>query len=398
MKQANRWVTVVACSVLLGLSLGTFNGTNGIFVEPVCTSLGLSRGSYTFYRTIHMLLSGLTMPFYSKLSYKIGVKKVFFAGSIALFLSAFAFSACTKLWHVYASAFLWGISYNSVNLLTVGILINALFKENTGTALGISYAGAGIGGGLSVPLLNNVVAHLGWRWAYRIIGFSMLAMLPIIAFAVCNMEPDRQVNTNTAKSKGYGDILKRPATWYLMIAFFASGMITSVASTNSSSHLTVLGHPAAFAGSMMSIFLVGQSLGKLSLGILYDRLGIKAEYLLIITTGICGPALALLCKNSAVVWIYMIVIGIHGAAMSVPVSILSRRYYSSEEFPAAFSLFSMITIIGCAVAPPLAGSVFDVTGSYSLAWIGLTVLAVMMSSFFLIVERKLQKNELIPHS
>src|SRR5690606_23773100 len=56
------------------------------------------------------------------------------------------------------------------------------YRANTGTAIGIAYAGVGCGTLLIVPLAQYLNESLGWRTAYHLLGISLLIALPVILF------------------------------------------------------------------------------------------------------------------------------------------------------------------------------------------------------------------------
>ena len=37
------WLVVIACFLVMGVSVGVVNNSNGVYVKPVCADMGFSR-------------------------------------------------------------------------------------------------------------------------------------------------------------------------------------------------------------------------------------------------------------------------------------------------------------------------------------------------------------------
>ena len=40
------WLVVIACFLVMGVSVGVVNNSNGVYVKPVCADMGFSRGPW----------------------------------------------------------------------------------------------------------------------------------------------------------------------------------------------------------------------------------------------------------------------------------------------------------------------------------------------------------------
>lgn len=399
-KSPGRWVVVAASSVLLALSLGMYGSTNSVFVKPVCESLGLDRGPYTFYRTVLLLVGSVSLPFYSKLIAKWGIRNVFLFGTIGLVPVTLGFSFCQTLWQIYLCAALHGLVYNGINFMSVGVLINQYFGEKQGVALGIAYAGSGLGGAVMVPVVTWFVEMSGWRWAYRYIGIvGLVIMLPIVLMFIYD-RPDKSISkeesiqqeTSAKPDRQTTDLWKRKEVWYLSIAIFVIGLISSSVNTHLTPYFTDLGYSDNTAAMFVSVMMLSMMFGKIVAGLMYDQLGVTAGNVIVILSGFIGSVAALISRYPAAAWAFVIVIGFFSCAISVPVSIWTNRYFLKEEFTDAFSLLSMMGMMGTAVAAPVLGFIYDISRSYYPAWILFILLCVILSCCLLAVEFRYQRK------
>ena len=65
------WVNVIACSLVLAIGMGVLSNAAGVFIKPVCDSLGFARGDFSLHRTILTLVGVFCLPFFTRLIPKI---------------------------------------------------------------------------------------------------------------------------------------------------------------------------------------------------------------------------------------------------------------------------------------------------------------------------------------
>ena len=125
-------------------------------------------------------------------------------------------------------------------------------------------------------------------------------------------------------------------------------------------------------------------LGKFILGAISDVLHIKR-------TAVIAPifyaavfiCLALSANNMAfsngVIWFYMI----GGAIPSVIPALITVRNFGDKEFGVMNGWMNMAGNVGQIIGPTVAAFIFDVTGTYRLAWIIFAVLMVAVGLLYL---------------
>ncbi len=391
------WLALLGCVILLALSLGMFTSTNSVFVKPVCESLGFRRGAFTFYRTIITIMGVITMPLYNKFIPKLGIRNLFLLSTLCLGAVNLGYSISNTLWHFYILAFFNGLVYNGINFMSVGLLINQLFDKHQGMALGIAYAGSGLGGAIMIPIVNRIIEGNGWRFAYRFIGLLGIAiMLPVILFLI-KEKPNGGTNPQTAKTTNNSNSGEKRTYWnqrnVLLLAgtFLLIGMLTSTSNTHTTPYLTDLGYPSTYATKIMSALMVVMMFSKVGLGMVYDNWGVPAGNTVVIVSCVLSPLLALFCESPFILWLHAIVMGVAHSALSVPAPLLAHRYFKIEDFPFIFSICSMMGSLGNAISVPIVGTVYDMMQSYKPAWIVFVGTSLLMSSFLILLEHSYKK-------
>ena len=392
------WIVVFCGVILLAMGLGMFSSTNSLFVKPVCDFYGFSRGQFTLYRTIITLMGAFVMPFYGRLIQRIGVKKVLLAGSLMLGLVSVGYSFSTKLWHFYLLALVNGLFVNGVSFMSVGVLISAWFDGKKGLATGLAYSGSGLGGAVMIPIVGNIIETAGWQWAFRIMGlFGIAVLLPVIIVFVKNkpedmslapLPPEKSEKKSPAavNSLGFHEALRTMKFWLLVIAFFFINFFAAATNTHSAPYLSDLGYTASYVSSFMSLFMIFLTVGKIILGLVYDRFGVMAGNLFVSVFCLGFPVLAYLSYIPAIPWFFAIFLGMASCGVSVPVSILVSRYFGKKDFPTIFSFCMMASSLSSSISVPAMGAVYDFTGSYRPAWIGFIFCSLIIIICLMTVE------------
>jgi len=402
------WRIVGASMIVLAVAMGMYFSTNSLFVIPVCDSLGVSRSQFTLYRTIITLASAATMPFYAKTIRRLGVKKPLLIGAVALGMVNICYSFANQLWHFYALAILNGIFAVSVHFMAIGILISDWFIDQRGIATSLAYSGSGLGGAIMIPVVSHIIELAGWRFAYRFMGLLGLAvMIPVILFLVkdkpetVGLEPytlpgakrdGKKKAESPAFHLSFREACQTNRFWLLSIGFFLISMFASAVNTHSTPFLLDIGYPIVLVSSVISLFMVFLTVGKIILGVAYDRFGTLAGNIIIALCCLIFPVAALLAHIPIFPWIYAVMVGIASSGASVPTPIIIARYFGTRDYPMIYSMFTMITTLGSSISVPAMGAVYDYSGSYRPAWIALLISSVIISVCIVAAEFSFRTN------
>ena len=389
------WIIVGASALILSIGLGLFVSTNSVFVKPVCYSLGFARSEFTFYRTIMMLTGALVLPLFGRFIKKAGVKLTLLSGAIALSSVVFCYSFANNIWHIYILAFLNGIFSNSLNFISIGLLVNAWFEDKRGIATGLAYAGSGLGGAVMIPIVSRIIELTDWRFAYRFMGvLGAVILIPVILIFIKN-DPEKAGLTPYRSPKAGEDkkeravnrsfdltlkeALKTGRFWLLVAAFFMISMFGSATNTHSTPFLSDIGYPAGTVSAIISLFMLCLTVGKIILGLIYDRFGTLAGNGFVCVCSIIFPIAALLAYIPVFPWVYALSVGLASCGVSVPVSILIVKHFGFKDYPSIYSIITMVATFGQSISVPVMGAAYDYIGSYRPAWIVLLVLSVILS-------------------
>ena len=122
-------------------------------------------------------------------------------------------------------------------------------------------------------------------------------------------------------------------------------------------------------GQMLSLMLLGGVASRLVSGLIADRLG--GVRTLLIGSGLQCLALFLYLPSGGLVSLYMVslVFGLAQGGIVPSYALVVREYMPSQEAGRRVGFVLMATILGMALGGWMSGWIYDVTGSYTMAFV-----------------------------
>ena len=373
-----------------------------LFYTPICDELGVTRTAYTQTNTIVTVTMLIGSAFIGKIYKKFSVKYVL-TGCVALTsLCYLGMSQATQLWHFYLLSAIQGFGWAGATNLPVGIMVSNWFGPKIkGTAMSIGMLGSGAGALVWVNVINSVIANQGWRTAYLAMAGINAIIIPIALLLAVSYPSDKGFETRVGdpspeEVKAAGGIstqktgitgrqaLKTSRWWFQWLAACVTMIGASAFSSQCVAYYTDVTGDSGQAALIYSTALGTLVLGKFILGAISDVLHIKR-------TAVIAPifyaavfiCLALSANNMAfsngVIWFYMI----GGAIPSVIPALITVRNFGDKEFGVMNGWMNMAGNVGQIIGPTVAAFIFDVTGTYRLAWIIFAVLMVAVGLLYL---------------
>ena len=282
-------------------------------------------------------------------------------------------------WQLYA---IYGVMMGLLGQAAVigPLVVNVMrwFEHRRGFAVGLLAAGQGVAGTVWPPIFRYFNEAAGWRMTYLWFGaFVLFTALPLTALLWRRL-PSRPVHPEgrertDAMSKtrvprlGISNSKLQAA---LCLAMFSCCVPMSIPLGHLVSHASDLGHPTARAAEMLAVALFAATLVRLAGGALVvDRIGGLTA--LLVFSGIQAAALILYALADALLALYLVSVlfgaGYGGIAMCYPVIV--REHLPAAESGRRLGLVLLFGAIGMALGGGLGGYLFDLTGTYSPAFL-----------------------------
>lgn len=372
--EKNRWVrqkTILTGALITGAGIGVFSNCMGVFVTPVCSALGFSRGGFTLTGTISILSSMLVLLLFGRLLQIVPTRRVLLVCAIICTSVQFTYSFCDKLWQFYLCAFVNGLAVNGLTMLTVGVLIEKSLFTDKGAAMGASFAGVGIFSSIMLPVLQLTIQHFGWCWGYRLqsaVGFVVL--LPTILFLVQDDGvPSIPKKEPIADGASCAEAVKTTSFWLLFAGLFCANFVNLSLYNHAVPYLADIGFSAMAAAMVSSVATLLMLLTKPSYGAALDKLGLRIGALLLGAVLFVGSVTALkLVEYHQMGILYAVLLAGCACANAIPANVFAAGLFGQKDYARIVARLTFAASAGAAGGVPLAGYLFDRTGSYDKMW------------------------------
>ena len=259
---------------------------------------------------------------------------------------------------------------------------------------GIVKVGTAAGQFTIPPIAAVLLITYGWRSTFMIMGFSAIILLLFAAWAI--KAPSMKTNTNTPDTmSGYSfaEARRTPVFWIICAIEFLFLPSLATIPLHIVVHGMDLGMTTTVAAVLVSTMAASSVLARLAVGSFFDKVGGKVTIILCLVP-LLGSLLALLAIDTPYpLFAVMVVYGFaHGGLFTV-MSPTIAEYFGLKAHGTLFGSIIFFGTISAATAPILAGYIFDTTGSYSMMF---RILIVMASSglilTFILPRKSLKKH------
>src|SRR6516165_6969557 len=185
-----RWRVVVG-GVSMNLALGSLYAWS-VFVLPLEQEFGWTRSQTSWVYTIAVVVFATSFVLAGRIQDRRGPRPCALAGAILVALGFFAASFTTSLWFLYAAFGLVVGAGNGFGYATPMPVASKWFPDRRGLVVGLMVGGYGAGSAIIGPLATNLIASIGWRATFQILGVVFFAMTMIGTALLKNPPPGYQ--------------------------------------------------------------------------------------------------------------------------------------------------------------------------------------------------------------
>ena len=372
--------------------------TFGIFLVPLTAEFNWDRGALSGAFSMAILLAGLFSILSGRLSDKYGPRVLVTVGGLSVGVGFLLMSQINSLWQAYL---IWGLFMgigSSCCFIPITSTIPRWFAKKRGIAIGITVAGFGLGGIISPPLAQWLISAFGWQQAFFILGLiTFIMVIPLAQFLKhspqrIGLKPygeDETIKDEqplVTEGLSITQAIKTSRFWVWGLILFCFFFCIQVTIVHIVPHAIDIGVSPIIAASITSIIAGISVIGRLSIGFISDKVG--ARLLLIACFSLATLALLwlLFAKEIWMLYVFAIIFGI-GYGGIVPLeTVISAELFGLGSLGMILAGLTLFSTVGMALGPPLAGSIFDITGDYSLAFLICVIigaLAIILSLILL---------------
>lgn len=373
------WAIVWASFFTTAFASGASQYGFGMFVEPLEQEFGWTRTQINLSLSIG-LISGLLSPVVGWGVDKYGSRTIMTVSLAAVGASFILRAGMTELWQWYALSALLAIGFPGT-FLPIGKLVGTWFPATRGRMMGTAITGNNAFGLIGVPLMSLVIQTQGWRLAYTIIGAGVMIITVAVWFIVRSVPEPGEVqnpeesNGSSASASSIDYSLRQAINsrkfWLLLAGVTCAGFSYPSFMTQLIPHMQSVGWDSSKATLALTV-LAGTALAsKLTWGLLSEKLTARISFVIAIFIMSSGVILVTLTGSSVLVWPAIIYFGAGFGGIGPLMSLVVMEVFGLRNFGSIQGVVSMVlATVPVLIGPILAGSLFDLTGSYDTSfWI-----------------------------
>jgi MFS family permease len=349
-----------------------------VFLLPLSDAFGWKRAAVSSVYSIYLIVTGISAPITGMVLDRWGPRVVYPLGLALLGTGCLLAGHLDALWQFQAVIGLFnGMGVSMLGMVPASMLISTWFRDRMSTAMGIAYAGFGTGTLLIVPLAQYLIEQHGWRETYRLMGFGVLAVLPLVLMLPWRRiaEHGRRVSRHEEGAGSKGALLAALRTheyWQLVqvFTFTALGMyamLSQIVAYLVQAGLKPLEAATAFGlQGLLAVF------GMTASGWSSDRFGYRATATASFASTFAGIAFLLVLSFFPERWLvvpFVLLFGISQGARGPIVASISAKVFRGPAFATIYGTIFTWMSLGAALGSAISGAIYDLTGGYRLSFV-----------------------------
>lgn len=375
---------VIVCSLSLFIIFGIRLSFSVFFAEFVLTE-GWSNEAAAAIFSLNMLVFALTAPLAGIALDRYGPRPVFGLGVLLMAAGLWLSSRATSLTDLLLSyGVIAGCGLGITGLGPVASVVAGwTTPAQRGRALGIAFAGTGLGSLVFVPLANLLIAQFDWRGAYLVLALVCLfLLLPLMVIGLRKPpEGTRRRDRQSQRPAGqWRQLLRNPVFWALMIVgLTALGPVRSL-TVHQIAYMESVGVERTVAANIVGLAGLLTSGSFIALGWVSDRCG-RAAAFTIGCAGLLGAVVMLLllpaAASVAVLVLYALFFALGEGTRSSQSTALASDIFQRQGLGLINGLMGGMFGLGAALGPWLVGRLRDQSGSYDGGLLVVTTMVVV---------------------
>jgi len=400
------WMVAFAF-LCLTVCIGCGSFAFSLFVNPLQSEFGWSRGQIMVGFTLFWAMMGVASPLFGRILDRQGARRAIPLGAIVMGLGFVVLSVMDNLPMFYLAYVLVGSGAAGIGPVPTSAIVSNWFRKKRGTAVGITSAGIGAGGAVMAPIAGYLLDAFDWRSAYLAMGIIVwVAIIPLALLLVrtrpedMGLHPDGAPEAESTQGRDTGDgslrgfTLRQAAAtlpfWLIALSYMLGNFSSMGGLQAQVPNLNDIGFPTATAAAALGAIGFGSGVGKIFFGWLCDR--VKPRVVSAIGLSLqCAAVLILLQMRSdsptILIWAYALLMGFGAGSWLPTMSMLVSRSFGLAFYGAVFGVVNMAQSLGAATGPLVAGVMYDAMGDYHSAFVLFAALYAISIPAVLLVRR-----------
>ena len=360
-----------------------------VFLLAFIADFAWTRAEASLAYSVGQVVGGVSSPLVGGLVDRLGAMRMVLLGGCLLTLGLVGSAMATSLWQmVFLYGFVMTFGAGCIGMVVFVPLVSRLFVERRGLAISILQSANGFGRAISAPVAQILVDAQGWRGAYWMQAGAM--GLLVVPLALMFRRAEAALPTPASGNAGVSAAPARDWTltaamrtrhfWLLFLVY----MLTSIGSFLVSLHQIAFAVGVGF-DPLYAAFVLGSGAllalpGVIITGSISDVIGREKAAITTYVISIIGSGAALLIHagdQHVMLWIHACFFGITWGARGPAITAKTADLFGGRRLGTILGVITVGSGLGAGLGAWVAGLLFDLTGSYRLAfWLSMASYAL----------------------
>jgi MFS family permease len=378
----DNWIILACAFVTFSVSAALLHAYT-VFLVAFIDEFRWSRADTSLAYAVSQLVSGFSAPLVGMLVDRLGPRRMVLIGGALLVVGLVATAQITALWQL---VLLYGVvmtlGANCLGLLVFVPLLSRRFERRRGMAISILQSGNGGARAVSAPAAQIGIDAIGWR-STLLVEAGLLAVL-ILPLAAAFRRATRATAPAAPAAVAVSpavlvtrpwtliEAMRTPHFWLLFVVYLCTGLGSFFVSLHQLAFAIDRGFDPLYAAEVLGLGSLLAIVGVIATGILSDHIGREWSAILAYLVSIVGVICALFIDRPdqhLLLWLHACLFGITWGARGPAVTAKTADLFAGPQLGAILGVITVGTGLGSAIGSWGAGWIFDVSGSYRLAFI-----------------------------
>lgn len=385
------WVVLSLAFLCILLGAAVFNSFQLFFVALLTDPdfERSTRAALSLVSSITFIVYGTSSPLVGRLTDRVGPRVVIPIGGTLMGIGLLASSTATGIWQlcIFYGA-VTGLGLGLIDMVPNTAVLSNWFVKRRGMAMGIAGAGSGAAVFILVPAIQQLISSFGWRTTYVVMGLFILATIPVLNGLFQRHRPqDIGLLPDGARSEAECTVagscapsgiewtlhaaLRTRSFWLLAAANALIPFASQVVLVHQVAYMVDHGFDPLVAASVSVPMGLAGITGRTLLTGFSDRLGRLRCYTFSVACLVLAVGFLIASSSVASVWVlyvYGFLMGLGFLSKMPLISAISADLFQGQNFATIYGFARIGGGIFGALGPLVAGLVFDLSGSYVVAF------------------------------
>lgn len=382
------WRVVAASAAAIGTGAALYQYVSSLFVVPVQHAFGWSRGEIATGAAIG-LIGSLTAPLVGYLADRWGVRRVTPVSIVGLALAFVGMSLMNgSYWQFVLCSFAIGLAAPGTTGLVYTRIVNGWFDRAKGQALGVMASGVSLGALMLTPVVGWAIANWGFRGGYLSLAVLTLGIgLPAVLIGVrpaptdvvpADVEAEEADTPELAatmavlaqSSLTWRAALRTRGFWMLALGMVLVNAPSTGILTQLDPMLSGKGVSAGLIAFYIALFSVSVLIGRIGVGMLFDRMNARRVAAIVTLGGAVGALLLRSPAPNVAIPLAIVLVGLLQGSETDVLAWFVSRLFGLAHYSAIYGALVLASLLGTAGGVVGFGRLYDYSQSYDIALAG----------------------------